>query len=115
MSCYSTMWLVVMFDMPTQTPKERKRYQWFHKELQKEGYFMMQYSVYAKVFASIETARNGQKKISSFVKKNIKKGNIRMMQFTDKQFGDMELIVGEVPQREQEAHEQLLLFTDEDE
>ena len=40
------MWLFTMFDLPVTTPKAKKRYAQFRKLLIKEGFSMLQYSVY---------------------------------------------------------------------
>lgn len=110
MSAFRVMWLMLMFDLPTQTKKQRKRYHWFHNELEKEGYAMLQYSVYGKIFSSAESASLGKKRIKEFVKKNIKNGNIRILMFTDKQFAAMDVIIGEKSVEEKNELEQLLLF-----
>ena len=102
------MWLVVMFDLPTQTKKERKCYRWLFRHLDAQSYIRLQYSVYAKVFSSLESANHGKKRLKNFIKTNIKKGNIRMMMLTDIQFGKMEIIMGE--QSVQEKTTQLSLF-----
>ncbi len=104
------MWLMIMFDLPTTTKKDRKRYQWFHKELEKEGYMMLQYSVYGKIFSSSDSANYGKKRIKDFVERNIKHGNIRMLLFTDKQFANMEIIIGQESIEEENEPKQLLLF-----
>jgi len=110
MSSFKIMWLMIMFDLPTKTKKDKKRYHWFHGELEKEGYMMLQYSVYGKIFSSPDSAYHGKKRIKNFIDKNLKHGNIRMLMFTDKQFANMEIIIGE--QSIEEVHEpkQLLLF-----
>ncbi|MCB1065954.1 MAG: CRISPR-associated endonuclease Cas2 [Verrucomicrobiae bacterium] len=41
-------WLIVAFDLPVKTPEERKRYTDFRKWLLKDGYQMLQYSVYIR-------------------------------------------------------------------
>jgi CRISPR-associated protein Cas2 len=104
------MWLMLMFDLPTKTTKQRKKYHWFRKELKIEGYMMIQYSVYCKIFSSVESAKLGQKRIKDFIHKNIKHGNIRLLMFTDKQFSTMDIIVGEKSIDEKNEPEQLLLF-----
>jgi len=110
MSAFRIMWLMLMFDLPTKTKKQKKRYHWFHDELEKEGYTMLQYSVYGKIFSSVESANLGKKRIKDFVKKNIKNGNIRLLMFTDKQFSAMDIIIGEKSLEEKNEPEQLLLF-----
>ncbi|MDX9742257.1 MAG: CRISPR-associated endonuclease Cas2 [Arcobacteraceae bacterium] len=110
MSAFRIMWLMLMFDLPTKTKKDKKKYHWFHDELEKEGYMMLQYSVYGKIFSSVESANLGKKRIKEFVNKNIKSGNIRMLMFTDKQFASMDVIIGEKSEEERNEPVQLLLF-----
>jgi len=110
MSAFRIMWLMLMFDLPTKTKKQRKKYHWFHDELEKEGYSMLQYSVYGKIFSSVESANLGKKRIKDFVETNIKHGNIRILMFTDKQFAAMDIIMGEQSVEEKNEPEQLLLF-----
>ena len=101
MSAFRIMWLVVMFDLPTRTKKDRKRYRWLSRYLDAESYVRMQYSVYAKVFNSVESANYGKKRLRNFLKINIKKGNVRLLMFTDAQFGKMEIIIGEQSSQEE--------------
>jgi len=108
MSAFRIMWVVVMFDLPTQTKKERKRYRWLSQYLEKETYVRLQYSVYAKVFSSVESANSGKKRFKEFLKINIKKGNVRFLMFTDSQFVKMEVVIGEPSQ--EEKFTQLSLF-----
>ena len=110
MGAFRIMWLMLMFDLPTKTKKQRRKYIWLHKELEKEGFIMLQYSVYAKNFSSTESANIGKKRIKEFIKHNIKNGNIRLLMFTDKQFGAMEIIIGEKSIEEENEPKQLLLF-----
>ena len=108
MSAFRIMWVVVMFDLPTQTKKERKRYRWLSQYLEKETYVRLQYSVYAKVFSSVESANSGKKRFKEFLKTNVKKGNVRFLMFTDSQFAKMEVVIGEPSQEEEFT--QLSLF-----
>lgn len=104
------MWLVIMFDLPTQTKKDRKRYRWLSKYLDKGGFVRLQYSVYAKVFNSLQSANHGKKKMKEFLRVNIKKGNVRMVLFTDAQFGKMEIVVGEQSTQEEVLQPSLFDF-----
>ena len=108
MSAFRIMWLVIMFDLPTHTKKDRKRYRWFSRYLDKEGFIRLQYSVYAKVFNSLQSANHGKKRMKEFLRINVKKGNVRMLLFTDAQFGKIEIVVGE--QSTQEEFSQPTLF-----
>ena len=45
---YKVMRMICMFDLPVETDKEKRIYRIFRKELIKEGFLMMQYSVYVR-------------------------------------------------------------------
>lgn len=53
---YEFMRLILFFDLPVTTKKDRKTYAQFRKYLIQNGYMMMQYSVYCKIFANREAA-----------------------------------------------------------
>jgi len=101
------MWIFVLFDLPTQTKKDKQKYIKFRRFLLKDGFIMMQYSVYARICKgddSVETHKNR-------VKEHLpSKGNIRMLSITDLQYSKMEILVGEKKEEEQLEKEQLLLF-----
>lgn len=101
---------MVMFDMPTDTKKARKKYRYLRNKLLKEGYMMMQFSIYIRAFHSYESALYGKKRVKDFIASNIAKGSIRMLMFTDKQFGSMDIVVGTKEENEKNAPKQLLLF-----
>lgn len=49
---YRVMWILVLFDLPTETKKDKKAYTDFRKNLQKDGFTMFQFSIYY-IFRSI--------------------------------------------------------------
>lgn len=53
---YRVMWVLVLFDLPTETKKEKKAYADFRKNLQKDGFTMFQFSIYVRHCASSENA-----------------------------------------------------------
>jgi CRISPR-associated protein Cas2 len=82
------MWVMVLFDLPTETKADRKRYAQFRKELLKDGFDMFQFSIYVRHCASRENA----KVHISRVKKNLPQfGQIGILCITDKQFGMIEV------------------------
>ena len=88
---YDFMRLVLMFDLPTVSKKDIKIYNRFRKYLIENGYIMMQYSVYCKIFANREAATQHIK----ILKRNTpNKGQIRIMLVTEKQYANIEIIVG---------------------
>lgn len=88
---FNFMRVIVFFDLPVVTKRERKIYAKFRKWLLANGYIMLQYSVYSKIFNNRDAAKNHISKL----KKNVpSKGAIRVMLVTEKQYAKMEIIVG---------------------
>lgn len=85
------MRMILFFDLPVKTKVERKVYSLFRKKLILRGFYMLQYSVYSKVFANRDAAiieKEYIKRVSP------ERGNIRIMIVTEKQFNRMEIIIG---------------------
>ena len=106
-SPYTTMWIVVLFDLPTNTKEERKAYQRFHKFLLCDGFTMMQYSVYMRFAASPENAEVHMGRIKANVPPE---GEVRVMQLTDKQFARMQIYHGKLRKEPEKKWAQLELF-----
>lgn len=87
---YRFMRILVFFDLPTETAKDRKNYLQFRKFLIKEGFIMMQESVYAKLVLNNSITNSIKDKIS---KNKPQKGIVQMLIITEKQFNSMEYIV----------------------
>lgn len=88
---YDFMRLILFFDLPVVTKEQRKIYIQFRKFLIKNGYIMMQYSVYCKIFANREAA---VKHVGVLGKNVPKSGQIRILLVTEKQYSKIEIIVG---------------------
>ncbi len=86
------MRILVMFDLPMQSADEKKEYSKFRKFLLKNGYIMMQYSVYSR-FCRNNTDVN--KHIDRVVKAKPKFGSVRILQVTEKQYINMMCVIGE--------------------
>lgn len=86
------MRLLVFFDLPVATSGERREYSRFHKFLIKNGFVMLQESVYSKIVLN-NTAGNAVKE--SVRRNKTKNGDIHMLTVTEKQFAEMECVVGE--------------------
>ncbi len=85
------MWILVFFDLPTETSLERKIYAKFRKELLQDGFNMFQFSIYMRHCASRENAEVHVKRVKDRLPE---KGHIGILSITDKQFGMMELFYG---------------------
>lgn len=101
------MWLMVFFDLPTRTKPQRRRANRFRQFLKKDGYIMLQLSVYARVC-------RGQDAVDKHVRRvrlNLpKEGSVRTLQVTDRQYGRMELMLGAAPKTEEIGTSQMVLL-----
>lgn len=104
---YRILWVLVFFDLPTATKKDRKVYTRFRKDLLTDGFAMFQFSIYLRHCSSRENAAVHIKR----VKKSLPaKGHIGIMTVTDKQFGMMELFYGKAEKKLPSTPQQLELF-----
>lgn len=88
---YEFMRLVLFFDLPMTTKQEIRTYTHFRKYLIQNGYMMMQFSVYCKIFPN----REAVVKHVNILRKNVpKQGQIRLLMVTEKQYSKIEIIVG---------------------
>ena len=101
------MWVLVLFDLPTETKKDKKAYTDFRKKLQNDGFTMFQFSIYIRHCASRENAEVHIKRVKSFLPEF---GSVGILCVTDKQFGDIQLFYGKKPQQPKTAGQQLELF-----
>lgn len=104
---YRIMWVLVLFDLPTDTKKDKKAYADFRKNLQKDGFTMFQFSIYVRHCASSENADVHIKRVKSFLPEF---GQVGIICITDKQFGNIELFYGKKVQDVNTLGQQLELF-----
>ena len=90
-SSYRSMRIILMFDLPSVEDYEKKEYSQFRKALLRNGYSMMQYSIYIKV-SNLQV--DLKKEIAKFKDKIPRDGNIRMIAITEKQYQAMEIVLG---------------------
>lgn len=101
------MWVLVFFDLPTDTKKDTKNYNVFRKKLIQDGFTMFQFSIYLRHCASRENAEVHIKRVKSFLPPT---GQVGILCVTDKQFGKMELFIGKKETEVQTPYQQLELF-----
>lgn len=102
-----SVWVIALFDLPTDTPELRRAYARFRKSLLEDGFTMMQYSVYQRHCASIENAEVHMKRMGAAVPA---KGEVRFLVITDKQFSKIVTFWGKRRQAPQSAPAQLEFF-----
>lgn len=104
---YRSLWILVFFDLPTETRKDRKAAALFRKKLLDDGFAMFQFSIYLRFCASRENAEVHMKRVKNILPEL---GKIGMIQITDKQFGMMELFYGQKNIQPNKPSQQLELF-----
>lgn len=83
---------VLFFDLPTLNDKDKRVYRRFIKELKKLGFYMLQESVYVKMSIDRQMMDSTIQKIKSF---SPTKGSIMILNVTEKQFSQLNIIIGE--------------------
>ena len=104
---YRIMWILVLFDLPTETKKDKKAYADFRKNLQRDGFTMFQFSIYVRHCSSSENANVHIKRVKSFLPEY---GKVGIMCITDKQFSNIELFYGKKSMAVNAPGQQLELF-----
>ena len=107
LSGYKFMWVMVLFDLPTATPKERKSYTDFRGFLLDNSFEMAQYSVYVR-------HTNGKDAIKAIICKveaaMPPEGKVDILQFTDKQYENIVCLRGTRRAESPKNPEQLVMF-----
>lgn len=104
---YKIMWLFVFFDLPVVLRKDRKIAADFRKRLLKDGFRMMQFSIYIRHCASSESADVHSKRVKSNVPD---KGQVSILQVTDKQYGNIQNFWGAKAEKLLSTPQQLEIF-----
>ncbi len=84
---YRVMWAIVFFDLPVTTSEDARAAQHFRSCLIKDGFLMMQYSIYYRCCPSIENANVHLNRVKKMLPVH---GNVVLFTLTDKQFEQME-------------------------
>ena len=99
------MRLMVFFDLPMETSKNRHDYAVFHKFLIKNGFIMMQKSVYSKLVMNGVTCQAEKERIG----KNLPpEGIVELLEITENQFSRIEYLVGNKQSLVEESMDRLV-------
>ena len=107
LNAYHIMWLFVFFDLPTTTKKERKAAAHFRKALEKDGFSMMQYSVYVRHCPSKENMNVHITRVRASMPPS---GLTSILSITDKQYGEIQNFWGKVERAKLTTPQQLEFF-----
>ncbi len=107
LNAYRVMWVLVFFDLPTETKVQRKRYAQFRKKIMGNGFSMFQFSMYIRHCSSRENAEVHIQRVKAILPSE---GHVGIMCVTDKQFGNIEIFYGHKTEKVPEVAQQLELF-----
>ena len=107
LSGYRLMWMMVMFDLPVGTRKERKAVTRFRHFLLDQGFEMSQFSVYMRFCAGKEQTQTHTKRVQQNVPRT---GKVHILYFTDKQYENIVCFDGRKREPQRRNPEQFMLF-----
>ena len=94
------MRIIVFFDLPVTDKADRIQATRFRNDLVKNGYYMVQYSVYGRLCNGVDSAQSHIEKLKTFAPAT---GSIRCMLVTEKQYASMQIISGTTKLSERNA------------
>jgi len=106
-NAYRIMWILVFFDLPTDSKKERKAAARFRKDIMADGFTMFQFSIYMRHCSSRENMEVHQKRVTNLLPE---KGHVGMLSITDAQFGRMKIWYNATEEEAHDLPQQLELF-----
>lgn len=101
------MRVLVFFDLPTESSENKREYRKFHKLLIKNGFLMLQESVYCRMLL---TPSAGKSVLEVLRKNRPSCGLVQVMTVTEKQFAEMEYITGEHHSEVIESDERMIIL-----
>jgi CRISPR-associated protein Cas2 len=106
-SKYRMAWVLVFFDLPVGTPDERKAAANFRKDLVRDGYIMVQYSVYARPCGSADRVETQVRRLKPKIPP---KGEVRSLIISDAQWGRMLVMRSQQKVESEPQPEQMMFF-----
>lgn len=96
-----------MFDMPVVTAEERREYSQFRKKLIDDGFIMIQFSIYVRICKNQDDVIKHVTRVKSFAPS---RGNIRLLQVTEKQYEQMIMLRGVKTDNEKDGTNSLIII-----
>ncbi|MCO5233539.1 MAG: CRISPR-associated endonuclease Cas2 [Chitinophagales bacterium] len=107
LNAYKIMWILVFFDLPTETKAQRAVASKFRQVLLDDGFKMFQFSIYLRHCSSRENTEVHIQRTKNHLPKL---GKIGILKVTDKQFEQMELFFAQKKTQVPIGPQQLELF-----
>lgn len=86
LNAYKLMWILVAFDIPVLSKKQRKEATKFRNGLLCDGFIMLQFSVYIKPIPSIQHREVYVRRLKTMLPEE---ADVKIISFTDKQYADI--------------------------
>ena len=101
------MRLLVFFDLPVMSKVQRKQATKFRMHLIKDGFYMIQFSLYGRIWNTIENAKMHEDRMKPFVPQS---GSVRTMIVTEKQYASMNILIGVQKKKERKISTEQISF-----
>ena len=101
------MRVMIFFDLPVKSKIERREATQFRNFLIKDGFYMIQFSLYGRLCNTIESAKIHENRVSANAPKS---GSVRSMIVTEKQYSSMNILSGKPKQKEKKVSSQQISF-----
>lgn len=101
------MWVLTLFDLPTETREQRKEYRRFRDRLLQDGFVMLQYSVYARPCPTHEDAEKHALRVENWLPPE---GQVRVVSLTSQQYARMKCFFGKRTIHPEKEPDQLRFF-----
>jgi len=101
------MRVLVFFDLPVITEENRRAYRKFRKFLLKNGFLMLQESVYCKLALNSTAVRTI---VDNVHKNKPEEGLIQLLTVTEKQYAKMDIIIGNIKNEILDSDERLVIL-----
>jgi CRISPR-associated protein Cas2 len=101
------MRVILMFDLPSVTSREKREYRKFRKHLIKNGFIMLQESVYSKLALNNSVV---ERIVNNIRKHKPPQGNLAVLTVTEKQYASMEYILGNKKTDIVDSYERLIII-----
>lgn len=101
------MRILVFFDLPVTTETNKKAYRKFRKFLLKNGFLMLQESVYCKMALNSIAVKTI---VDNVHRNKPEEGLIQLLTVTEKQYSKMDIIIGDIKNEILDTDERLVIL-----
>lgn len=101
------MRMLVFFDLPVKTKEQRRAATRFRNFLLGDGYYMVQFSVYARICCGLDSVEAHRQRLHRAVPPH---GSVRLLVITEKQYTHLEILLGTPTIHDETQQEDTLLI-----